>query len=57
MLIINKPFDPAKIEILQTTDIRIDIAKRAHFQIDGEYLGKVNRIDAAILTNALLIIK
>jgi diacylglycerol kinase (ATP) len=56
MLIINKPFDPAKIEILQATDIRIDIAKRAHFQVDGEYRGKLSSVHAKILPAALRLI-
>jgi diacylglycerol kinase (ATP) len=56
MLVINKPFDPGKIEILQTTDIRIDIIKRAHFQIDGEYKGKLSSVHAKILPAALRLI-
>jgi diacylglycerol kinase (ATP) len=56
MLIINKPFNPGKIEILQTTDIRIDIGKRAHFQVDGEYRGKLSSVHAKILPAALRMI-
>lgn len=56
MLIIDKPFDPEKIEILQATDIRIDIAKRAHFQVDGEYRGKLSSVHARIVPAALRLI-
>lgn len=56
MLFRHRPFDPAKTEILQASQVTISTRKRAHFQIDGEYLGKTNQIRANILPRALKVI-
>ena len=53
MLLTHRPFDPQKTEILQTEEISISIRKRAYFQIDGEYRGKVTTVKAKILPAAL----
>ncbi len=45
--------DPAKTEIFQTNKLTIRSKHRAHFQVDGEYLGKLYEIKAAIVANAL----
>jgi diacylglycerol kinase (ATP) len=49
-------FDREKTEIMQTKMISIASRKKVHFQIDGEYLGKVKKINAEIVPNALQII-
>jgi len=49
-------FDREKTEIIQTKMISITSRKKVHFQIDGEYLGKVKEINAEIVPNALQII-
>lgn len=49
----NTPFNPKKIEVLQTSSINITAKHKAHFQIDGEYLGKVRQLEACIVPNAL----
>ncbi len=56
MLFRHRPFDPAKTEVLQASQVTISTRKRAHFQIDGEYLGKTNQIRASILARALKVI-
>ena len=56
MIISHQPFDPQKTEIFQTNTLMIRSRKKAHFQVDGEYLGKVNIIKAEIILNALEII-
>ncbi|PSL23653.1 diacylglycerol/lipid kinase family protein [Chitinophaga ginsengisoli] len=56
MLFRHRPFDPAKTEILQASQVTISTRKRAHFQIDGEYLGKTNQVRASILSRALKVI-
>lgn len=56
MLFRHRPFDPAKTEILQASHVTIRTRKRAHFQIDGEYLGKVNQVSAHVLPRALKVI-
>ncbi len=48
--------DPAKTEIFQTNSLTIRSKHRAHFQVDGEYLGKLYQIKANIVANALSII-
>lgn len=48
--------DPAKTEIFQTNLLTIRSKHRAHFQVDGEYLGKLYEIKAAIVANALQMI-
>lgn len=50
------PFNPEKIEIFKTRDLSIRTRHRVHFQVDGEYMGKVNRIAAEIMPAALKII-
>ena len=45
--------DPAKTEIFQTNMLTIRSKHRAHFQVDGEYLGKLYEIKAGIVANAL----
>ena len=56
MLISHEPFDPKKTEIFQTNSLLIQSKRKAHFQVDGEYLGKVNKVQADIILNALEII-
>ncbi|MFD1818116.1 diacylglycerol/lipid kinase family protein [Pseudarcicella hirudinis] len=56
MLIPHKAFDPKKIEILQTKEINISTKRKTHFQVDGEFRGKVNEVNARILPKVLNII-
>jgi YegS/Rv2252/BmrU family lipid kinase len=56
MLFQHRPFDPAKTEIIQASQVSISTRKRAHFQIDGEYLGKTKNVYASILPRALKVI-
>ena len=44
-----KRFNPKKVELLQAKSVIIEATKKMHFQVDGEYLGKVDRIKATIL--------
>lgn len=46
-------FDPKKIQVLQATAVNIETKHRVHFQIDGEYLGKVKTVKARILASQL----
>lgn len=52
----HKPYDPEKTELLHTRSLNITSKRRVHFQVDGEYMGKVNNITAEILPDALKII-
>lgn len=46
-------FDPKKIEIFHARSLSIETLKKVHFQVDGEYLGKVNKIKATIMPGKL----
>lgn len=52
----HQPYHPAKTELLQTKSLKITSRHRAHFQVDGEYRGKVRTIAAEIIPSALNIL-
>jgi diacylglycerol kinase (ATP) len=56
MFLSNKAFNPEKVEIFQTTKAVITTKRATHFQVDGEYKGKVNRVSAEIISSALNLI-
>lgn len=49
-------FNPQKTESFQTKFLHIKSRKKVHFQVDGEYRGKVNEVKAEILPASLSII-
>lgn len=50
------PWNPKKIESFQASEIQISTKYKAHFQVDGEYLGKTNKVEAKLLPKAINII-
>lgn len=56
MIFSHKPYDSNKTEIFQTTTLALRSSRKVFFQIDGEYLGKVNEVHATLLPGALEII-
>lgn len=50
------PLNAKKTEVFQTGSVVIRSRRKAHFQIDGEYLGKVNEVHATILPKAIQVI-
>jgi diacylglycerol kinase (ATP) len=56
MVVTHRPYDPEKTELLQTTSLAIKSRKKVHFQVDGEYLGKVQQVKATLLPGALKMI-
>nr|WP_199159003.1 YegS/Rv2252/BmrU family lipid kinase [Pedobacter sp. ASV2] len=52
----NLPFNPKKIEVFQTSTVKITSRHKAHFQVDGEYIGKINTVEAKILPAAISVI-
>ncbi len=48
--------DTDKTEIFQTNALSMKSRRKVHFQIDGEYLGKVREVNAIIAPNALQVI-
>ena len=49
-------YDPAKTEVFHTKSLKMFSRRRAHFQVDGEYLGRVNKVEASLIPAALNII-
>jgi diacylglycerol kinase (ATP) len=56
MMISKKPYDPKKIEMYQTSGVQVQSKHKVHFQIDGEYLGKIHTIRAEVLPGALEVV-
>ncbi|MFI5451671.1 diacylglycerol/lipid kinase family protein [Pedobacter sp. UC225_61] len=52
----NLPWNPKKIESFQASSLKITTKYKAHFQVDGEYIGKVNEIEAKLIPKAIHII-
>lgn len=52
----NLPFNPEKIELFHTKSLKIKTKHKAHFQVDGEYMGKVNQIEAKLLPAAITVV-
>ncbi|WP_160711039.1 diacylglycerol/lipid kinase family protein [Chitinophaga solisilvae] len=55
MMFSHRPFNPRKTEIIRARKAHIYTRRKAEFQIDGEYIGKVNDINAEILPRALAV--
>jgi diacylglycerol kinase (ATP) len=56
MKISHALFDASKTEIFQTNKLHLHSTKKVHFQIDGDYLGKVNDVEAKIMLDAISIV-
>jgi diacylglycerol kinase (ATP) len=56
MIFSHSSYDPDKTEIFQTNALSIRSIKKMHFQVDGEYLGKINEVKAVLIPDALEII-
>jgi YegS/Rv2252/BmrU family lipid kinase len=56
MLFSHAGYDIKKTEIYQTDHFSVQSSRKMHFQIDGEYLGKVNQINAELLPSAIQVI-
>jgi len=53
MIFSHASFNPKKTEIFQMSSLSIHSAQKIHFQIDGEYLGMVNDINATLIPSAI----
>lgn len=49
MLLSYKKFNPKKVEIFQTKNATIILKRKTHFQVDGEYKGKIDKVVAKII--------
>ncbi|CCH52251.1 putative lipid kinase yegS-like [Fibrisoma limi BUZ 3] len=50
-----RPFDSSKTEIFSATSVCIETRRKVYFQVDGEYMGRVARIDAEIQPGQLMV--
>jgi diacylglycerol kinase (ATP) len=51
-----KRFNPKKVELFQAESAVITTVKKTHFQVDGEYLGRMNYVKAEIIKSQLYLI-
>ena len=56
MMVTHMAYNPKKTEVFQCTYLDIESRRYAHFQVDGEYLGKTNKIEATVLPAAISIV-
>jgi diacylglycerol kinase family enzyme len=49
----DQSFHPERIEVFSTTNVLINIQRKAYFQVDGEYLGRTGKIEARILPSII----
>jgi diacylglycerol kinase (ATP) len=48
MVFKTRRFNPKNVEVFHTRHVAIDTKHKVHFQVDGEYLGKISRLEATI---------
>jgi diacylglycerol kinase family enzyme len=56
MIYSHEEYDSEKTEVFQTNELSIKSFRKVHFQIDGEYLGKVREVNAVIMPDCLEIV-
>jgi diacylglycerol kinase (ATP) len=56
MMITHKDFDPSKTELFTTSGVEMRSKHHVHFQVDGEYMGKIYSLEAKCLPGALQVI-
>ncbi|MEO6669308.1 MAG: diacylglycerol kinase family protein [Ferruginibacter sp.] len=49
--------DPKKIEVIQVSSVNIQAKRSIHFQIDGEYIGKIKKLNAVIIPGYVNVIQ
>ena len=56
MLIQHRQFNPNKIDIIKAKEVTLVPVRRAYFQVDGEYRGKVQQVKASVLPGSLTLV-
>ena len=51
----DRSFHPRRIEVFSTKNLSMAIHRKAHFQVDGEYMGKVSSLEARVLPRILTV--
>jgi YegS/Rv2252/BmrU family lipid kinase len=52
----NRPFHPKRIEVFSTRNVELYLQRKALFQVDGEYRGKIAQVKARILPHILTLL-
>lgn len=52
----DKSFHPRRIEVFKTKTLKLSVLKKAYFQVDGEYRGKIKSLEARIFPANLLVV-
>lgn len=55
-MIASRKFKPKNIETYHCRALEVESRKKVHFQVDGEYLGKINKITAVIQPHSVNLI-
>ena len=55
MVVSHESYDDEKTKVYQTNSLTMKSRKKVHFQIDGEYLGKIKEVSANINADALTV--
>ncbi len=56
MLFKVKRFNPKNVEVFHTKHVSIGTKHKVHFQVDGEYLGKITQLEASIESGRLTLL-
>lgn len=56
MMLSPGKFDPKNIQIIKARKLKLTSSSKSHFQIDGEYIGKVNSVSAEIIPSYIKVI-
>ncbi len=56
MVFTHRPYDLNKTEVFQVSSLSMHSRRKVHFQIDGEYLGKIQTLNVEIIPDALEIV-
>jgi len=56
-ILTNRTFEKRRIEVVKTRKAAISVLKRAYFQVDGEYRGKVTELTASIATGRIQLLQ
>lgn len=56
MVFTHRPYDLNKTEVFQASSLSMHSRRKVHFQIDGEYLGKIQTLNVELIPDALEIV-
>jgi diacylglycerol kinase (ATP) len=53
MVVSHQSYDEEKTKVYQTSSLTMKSKRKVHFQVDGEYLGKINTVTANLVPDSL----